>query len=170
MKGKILAIDPGNVMSGFVVVEHDDENILRIEERGKIPNHEIMLQIDKFFLQSGKKNMAIEMIQSYGMPVGQTVFDTCVWIGRFLERMTHRDGTAEYRYIYRKDEKINICGTMKAKDANIRQALVDRFAAGQPNYGKGTKKEPGFFYGFKADVWQAFAVAVTFFEMYIKRE
>ena len=40
------------------------------------------------------------------------------------------------------------------------QALVDRFAPGQPNHGKGTKAEPGFFYGFRADVWQAFALAV----------
>ncbi len=38
---------------------------------------------------------------------------------------------------------------MKAKDSNIIQALIDLFAKDTPNKGKGTKKEPGYFYGFK---------------------
>lgn len=49
---------------------------------------------------------------------------------------------------------------MKANDATVRQALVDRFAPGQPNHGKGTKAAPGWFHGFRADVWQAYALAV----------
>lgn len=62
------------------------------------------------------------MIASYGMPVGKEVFDTCVWIGRFIEAFD-----LEYEYVYRKDEKMNLCHSMKAKDSNIRQALIDRF-------------------------------------------
>ena len=78
--------------------------------------------------------VVIEMIASYGMPVGKEVFETCVWIGRFTQQ-TYEIGK-EYKYIYRKDEKMNICNSMKAKDSNIRQALIDRF--GQV----GTKKNP----------------------------
>jgi hypothetical protein len=52
------------------------------------------------------------------------------------------------------------CHSAKAKDSNIRQALADRFAPGEPNYGKGTKANQGWFYGFSADVWQAYALAV----------
>jgi len=37
---------------------------------------------------------------------------------------------------------------------------VDRFAPGESNHGKGTKAEPGWFYGFAKDVWQATALAV----------
>lgn len=70
--------------------------------------------------------------------------------------------------IYRRDEKLCLCGTMAARDANIIQALVDRYAPGQPNRGKGTKKCPGFFYGFHADVWQAMAVAVTYFDKHVR--
>lgn len=75
--------------------------------------------------------MVIEMIASYGMPVGKEVFDTCVWIGRFVEA-----SGMPTNYIYRKDEKMNICHSMRAKDSNIRQALIDRFGV------VGTKKNP----------------------------
>lgn len=100
----------------------------------------------------------IEMIASYGMPVGKEVFDTCVWIGRFIERIS-RFATDKIYYIYRKDEKMNICHSMKAKDSNIRQALIDRFGE------VGTKKNPGWFYGFKADIWSAYAVGITYLDM-----
>lgn len=78
--------------------------------------------------------LVIEMIASYGMAVGQTVFETCVWIGRFVQQIDYIG--KKYSYIYRKDEKMNICNNMKAKDSNIRQALIDRFGE------VGTKKNP----------------------------
>lgn len=78
--------------------------------------------------------VVIEMIASYGMAVGKTVFETCVWIGRFVEIASFNNIKVEY--IYRKDEKMNICNSMKAKDSNIRQALIDRFGP------VGTKRNP----------------------------
>ena len=68
------------------------------------------------------------------MAVGATVFDTCVWIGQFKQKAIENDITVEF--IYRKDEKMNLCHSMKAKDSNIRQALIDRFGE------VGTKKNP----------------------------
>ena len=106
------------------------------------------------------------MIASYGMPVGKEVFDTCVWIGRFIEDMNciPQDRITVTEYIYRKDEKINICNSMKAKDSNIRQALIDRFAQHDFKNGKGKKSNPDFFYGFSKDVWSAFAVGITYLD------
>lgn len=59
---------------------------------------------------------------------------------------------------------------MKATDATIRQALIDLFAKDTPNKGKGTKKDPGYFYGFKSDIWSAFSVAYTYYDYYIGSE
>ncbi len=168
----ILAIDPGNVESGYVVWNDD----LSIIKKGKIPNEELLVELHVYLndyrLSYDKElkdelHIAIEMIASYGMAVGQSVFETCLWVGRFTQEvymMTDKEPTL----IYRKDEKMNLCGTMKAKDSNISQALVDRFAPNTRNKGKGTKANKGWFYGFKSDIWAAYAVAVTYHDLYLK--
>lgn len=156
----ILAIDPGNVESGYCVL---DEN-LKPTVFGKIENEKL---IDIVGISANLQyEIVIEKIQSFGMPVGTEVFETCVWIGKFSERAAHMD--IDVKYIYRKDEKMNLCQSMKANDASIKQALVDRFAYGVGNHGKGSKKEKGWFYGFRADVWSAYAVGITYYDMYLK--
>lgn len=136
----ILAIDPGNTYSGvalidagtrkpIVVSKSDNEDLLASLLR--IPGGEL----------GGPTLVAIEMIASYGMAVGRDVFDTCVWIGRFKQAAISSPHGADVQLIYRKDVKMHHCLTSTAKDANIIQALVDRFAPGQPNRGKG-RSEP----------------------------
>ena len=90
----------------------------------KVKNDELLqfLENNRYENFNIVESMVIEMIASYGMPVGKEVFETCVWIGKFIEA----SGMKEH-YIYRKDEKMNLCHSMKAKDSNIRQALIDRF-------------------------------------------
>ena len=160
----IIAIDPGNVESGYVVVRHDGEEIREVLDCGKMDKDGIF----DVLANNNHYELAIEMIASYGMAVGKSVFDTCVNIGRFQEYARAVAYVMDFKLIYRADEKMNLCGTMKAKDSNIRQALIDRYAPDTPNGGKGTVKNKGFFYGFKADIWQAFAVAVTYFDLYVK--
>lgn len=155
----ILAIDPGNTQSGYVVVEHDGEEIRRVLDVGKLPNEEIRDVLHKT-LYGNSAELAIEMIAGMGMAVGQEVFDTCLWIGRFME-CAERDG-AEPVKIFRREEKLYLCGCLNAKDKNIRQALIDRYGV------VGTKANQGFFYGFAKDMWAAMAVAVTYFDKYIK--
>lgn len=158
---KIFAIDPGNELSAYCITDMN----LKPRRHEKLANYDLLgilhdeRDADNFY--------AIEMIASYGMPVGKEVFDTCVWIGRFTERIYEETGRVPI-LVYRKDEKLTICNSPRANDATIRQALVDRFAYGVPNKGKGTKKDPGWFYGFKADEWAAYAVAVTFYEKHLK--
>lgn len=165
----ILAIDPGNIESGYVFTKDN----LEVVEKGKIKNDDLLKKLEwfKFYDSVNKTQIAIEMIASYGMPVGVEVFETCVWIGRFQQELINMGcDFEEIKYIYRKDEKMNLCQSMKANDATIKQALVDRFTPGQKNYGKGTKKNPGWFYGFAKDMWAAYAVAVTYHDIYMKED
>lgn len=142
---KILAIDPGNIESAYVLMGEDYKPL----EFGKVDNNKLLEYMQ--ILIYGK--VVIEMVASYGMAVGATVFETCVWIGKYLQA----SGVPTER-IFRKDVKMNLCGQTRAKDSNIRQALIDRFGV------VGTKKQPGWFYGFKSDIWAAYAVGVTYFD------
>lgn len=135
----------------------------KLLEFAKLPNKDCMSVLQKKLNETDKPDcVVIERVASYGMPVGREVFETCEWIGRFTQEAT---GDAAVDYVYRKDEKIAICGNMKAKDANIRQALIDRFAKHDLKNGKGTKSNPDYFYGVSKDCWAAISVAVTWFDM-----
>lgn len=148
----ILAIDPGNELSAFVLY---DERRRMVIEKGKQPNMAIRYMVRN----SRADQMAIEMIASYGMPVGREVFETCLWIGRFIELWPPGPPPA---LVYRRDVKLHLCGSSKAKDGNVRAALIDRW--GGKHAAIGTKKAPGPLHGFAGDYWQALAVAVTFCE------
>jgi hypothetical protein len=142
----ILAIDPGTTESGYVVL-----NDGCAEQAGVLPNYSML----NFVQLWDEPAVAIEMIASYGMPVGAEVFETVRWIGRFQQACRDPDAV---RLIYRKDVKMHLCGTPRAKDGNIRQALIDKLGA------PGTKKAPGPTYGVKSHAWAALGVAVTALE------
>ena len=141
----ILAIDPGELKSGYVIWNPIDEIIV---SKGILENIELLNIILK-----GQYDCAfVEMVASYGMSVGKNIFETVVWIGRFIQCADIR--CKDIGKVYRKDVKMHLCHTMKAKDSNIRQALIDRF--GPP----GVKKAPGKLYKVRSHEWAALAVAV----------
>ena len=147
----ILAIDPGNVKSAYAILDKQ----LKPVEFG-IESNTIMLNV----VRNAKcEHLAVEMVASYGMPVGESVFETVFWIGRFWEQGYANSNIAYIKKIYRKDVKMNLCSSMRAKDGNIRQALIDRFGV------VGTKANKGWFYGVSKDVWSAIAVGVTYADM-----
>lgn len=108
------------------------------------PNEALRNRLEK--KEISHDSCVIEMVACYGMAVGKEVFETCVWIGRFLERV-------DAKLVYRRDVKLHVCGSARAKDANIAQALRDK-------YGEvGTKKNPGPLFGIKSHLWAALALA-----------
>ena len=144
----LLAIDPGTTHSGYVVIDAGGVQLSGVAENGE------MFEL----IAAHGSNIAIEMIASYGMAVGREVFETCLWIGRFMQAA----GPDRVRLVYRKDVKVHLCGSPRAKDANIRQALIDRW--GGKAEAVGTIKKPGPLYGVKSHAWAALGVAVTALE------
>jgi hypothetical protein len=142
---RLLAIDPGPEKSGYVIWDGK-----RVIDSGHKENKKI-----KEYLMDGSTHVAIEMIASYGMAVGASVFNTCVEIGKFVEYANIYVPNAPVEFVYRNNIKVFVCGTSKAKDANIRQSLIDSIGV------VGTKANPGPLYGVKSHAWAALAVAVT---------
>ena len=83
--------------------------------------------------------LVYEQFQSFGMAVGESTIESILWNGRLIQAAMDRDIPVDR--IYRKEEKLCLCNTLRAKDANIRQALIDRYAKTDKKNGKGTKKE-----------------------------
>jgi len=61
--------------------------------------------------------------------------------------------------IPRRDVKLALCNSARAKDGDVRRAIMERFGGSEC---KGTKAAPGPLYGIKADEWQALGVCLTF--------
>lgn len=141
---RILAIDPGTTESALVL--WDGTAILKAEI---LTNLRVIEWVETSYLWS--VDVFCEMVACYGMPVGKEVFETCVWIGEFRRVCKHK-GTP-FNQIYRRDVKLHHCGSARAKDGNVIQALKDKYGD------KGTKKNPGITYGLKSHLWQAFAIA-----------
>lgn len=195
MNETILAIDPGMTQSAYVEYGGGKLGIF-----GKIPNMELLRNIriwcdvpEPFF-----DVMAIEMLACYGMEVGQSIMETCEWVGIFR----HAFGLHKAYKVYRKSQNkklgiesvcMHLCKNPRAKDKNVRQAIIDRYGGdeiaiggvkcrkckGKGWFGPGRpicpvcngdkwKFKPGPLLGVSTDVWSALAVAITFDETFIR--
>lgn len=153
----ILAIDPGTTQSAFV--RYDPSGV--IIDKNKLSNGALLEHVGNL-AREPSVTCVIEMVASYGMAVGAEVFETVFWIGRYAERWEWLARRPAQR-MFRRSVKQHLCGDSRAKDANIRQALIDRFGGKDRAVGK--KNNPGPLYGVSGDVWAALAVAVTFASM-----
>jgi hypothetical protein len=138
----VIGVDPGTEKSAYAAFDGRDVMWFGISENEALRQHGLWEQ----------KNVFMEMIASYGMAVGATTFETVYWIGRFVELAAISGG--KVTRVFRKDIKLHLCNSPRAKDANVRQALIDRLGP------QGTKKAPGPTYGIKSHEWAALAAAV----------
>lgn len=171
----LLAIDPGTTQSGYVYYDIETRHIHRF---GKVENHKLIELVQRL----RPDHLAIEMIACYGMSVGKEVFETCLWAGRFIQQLSY----IKHTLVYRREVKMFLCNSVRAKDSNVRQALIDLFGGNTKAIGgkkcpkchgkgwvgrdhaecpvcggKGWESEPGPLKGFSGDMWAALGVAVT---------
>jgi len=154
----VLSIDPGTSESGYVVLSGHGNPL----DAGKIKNEDMLSFIYDSNLIDTDSHVVIEMIQSYGMPIGKTTMYTLVWIGRFYEAYVKRFDKHP-NLMGRQAVKLHICHSNKATDTNIRAALIDRFGGSQ-RAAVGIRAAPGPLYGFSGDKWAALALAITYRE------
>ena len=171
-----VGIDPGTNKSGVVVFDNEAQAVTYSAE---LANEDLLLS-----LRGGGPldvndvdQVYVENIEAMGLAVGKTTFQTCIWIGRFLEAFAVLTG-GEAHLVSRGDEKTVLCGaatfrnpeTGKRKavgDSQIRRALIERFpgTGGGATPQVGTKTKPGPLYGVSGHCWQALAVVVTGLEI-----
>lgn len=152
----ILAIDPGSARSGYVLY---DANERLVVDRGKDDNAELLSSLYDERAFADATHLAIEMAESFGSKVWDQVFKAVLWTGRFVEAWCaarHRN----YTLVYRRDVKLHVAGSPRAKDGQIRQCLLERW--GGKSVAVGKKSAPGPLHGVTADAWAALAIAVTF--------
>ncbi len=154
----ILALDPGPKKTAWFEIElgnklcKDPNGLWAF---GEYENEKMLLTIPEW--TDTTRVVVCEEIASFGMPVGAETFETVRWEGEF--RHLCRTIGMEFQPVNRLTIKMHHCHSARASDANIHQALIDRFGA------KGTKKKPGKTYGISGkDIWSAFSIAVYWFD------
>jgi hypothetical protein len=143
----VLAIDPGNTHSAWVLYDADARALL---SHGKHENAEVRALILSGEIPS-TAHFAIEFPESFGAKVWNQVFLTALWAGRFIECWG-----GPHVLMSRVKVKTHVTGSAKSKDAQVRQCLLDRWG------GENAKRKGGPLYGVTADRWAALAIAVAY--------
>ena len=146
---KVFGIDPGSEQSAYVIWNGEEILAKGILENGKMVY--LLMDYGNAFLT----RVVIEQVRSYGMAVGMTVFDTVFWSGRFCQAYP-----GKFHQVPRLQVKQHICHDSRAKDSNIRRALIDRF---EPDL-KPRQRPKSILHGVSNDIWAAMALAVTWWD------
>ncbi len=148
----VLAIDPDPRGGSWVLC---DERGVRSHERNCQMRH-----LKQAIKGAGvmKHQVVVEDVVSYGMLVGREVFDTVKNIGEI--RGACRQHGVPFDLLSRVQVKTALCRSARAKDANVRAALMDLYG-GSREAAVGRKASPGPLYGLVADEWAALALGLV---------
>lgn len=139
----ILAIDPSNTVHAWALLSGSQSKPALLAF-----GRDLMLDGDPSFF-APEVPVCIEMIASYGLAAGAHLFDTCVEIGRLMQRRP------DARRVTRIEVKRLVCRSTSARDPHVRQAVIDRFG------GPSAIKKGGPLHGVAGDCWAAIAVGLA---------
>lgn len=140
----ILCIDPGNEKSGWATVAPGPALI----DCGKDANADVRERV----CEGAFEALILEGIQSYGKPVGRSIFGTAQWLGRYWECAAARE--LPVVCVFRPEVFRAVTGCMRGGDRILRHVLSLRF-------GKETARKLG---GKGSDTWSAFALGVYYWD------
>lgn len=128
-----IAIDPGNEESGWVVALKDNSKLIY---KNKDKNTILYKKFQEFIKNEQVLRVGIEYPSSYGMPVNQTLLDTCTICGILLQIC--KENNISVDLIFRKSVKMFLCNSVRAKDAEVnsrvREYIGEDYTLKKPNY------------------------------------
>lgn len=154
----ILAIDPGPEKSSWVCWSTSTETVAAGEDQ--VDNARLRDFLGGNIRDSAKQ-LVIERPVMMGKNATSALLETARWAGVFEGAWPGEVETITY---HRTRTHLTRCGS--ANEAAVRECLISRFApAGYGPQGKGTKANPGPFYGVTGHMWSAVAVAVAWWDL-----
>ena len=150
-------VDPGTLQSALVTLRRGGPHGYDVLDARMFLNGVLLAELARAPVGA---TFVCERLQAMGMPIGNETIDTIFWSGRFYEAWP---GASTRFLVTRGQVKIHLCGTMRAKDANVRAVLMDRFGGSNA---KGTKRQPGPLYGLSGHHFSALAVGVTWLDQH----
>lgn len=112
----ILAIDPGLNESAYCLLDGE------VVQTDTLPNAKMRERLDPSRSWREDLTLVVEWMQPHGMATPQSMMDTAVELGRMIEVWA-----LPFEKMSRDRVKAIICGSSRAKDGNVRQALIDRW-------------------------------------------
>lgn len=159
MTGLLLSIDPDPTGGSWIL----------LDETFGIVDHGYQTPIDELtgwvMFEGARQTLIntvlVEGIQAYGMPVGASTFETVKNIGEI--RSVCRDRFEFDDTLTRPKIKAALCNSVRAKDSNVRQAVIDLYPpdGGGKTPQIGVKAQPGPLYSIKGDEFAALAVGLV---------
>lgn len=143
----VLGIDPGTKKSGWAIWDGK-----RILDSGVAQNEALVSELLEGAIIHGFDVVAIEMPKGMNAVAGNSVFETCRWVGRFEQAWLWRMPVERLVYLISRPKiKAHLLGTASGSDADVNAAVKARFY--EPASGK-----------FTSHAIQAGAVAIAVYD------
>lgn len=156
----VVGVDPGPEYSAYVVTDEYEPMYC-----AKVENEDLWRNLrGENFNTDSKPKLIIEV------PVcrkwsGQDICNTAMWVGIFLSAWPYME-EAMLDMLTRQAVRMHTVGK-KATDASIRKYLIERFDPDNFEKNKSgvyVDKGSTYFAGFREDIWQAYALVVTYLD------